>query len=105
MRTKEEYYQSVIKCREIISDPENQKCSCPKIRCERHGKCKECVTLHRFFQDHIPNCFQTFIKDHIVHLSRIVELSPTEKEKIPPEYWDYVKEQDQLKKSEEDTRC
>jgi len=105
MRTKEEYYQSVQKYRKIINDPENQTCPCQKVKCEWHGKCKECVTLHRANKDHIPNCFQPFIKESIVQLARVVELIPSEKEKTPPEYWDHVREQDQLQKTEEDAKC
>lgn len=41
MRSKEEFYSKVVKeIREILSDPENLKCLCPKIkRCDfKHEK-------------------------------------------------------------------
>jgi hypothetical protein len=94
MRTKEEYYQLVLKLRKIVSDPQNLKCPCPKIKCEWHGKCQECVALHRYNKDHVPNCFGAFINDKIKAIAAIGELNVTEKEKTPPEYWDYVREQD-----------
>jgi hypothetical protein len=99
MRTKEEYYQSVLKNRMIADDPENQKCSCPKTRCEWHGKCRDCVTIHRFHNDHIPYCFQSLLKDKIISLAKIVELETTGKEITPSEYRDYVMEQDARIKS------
>lgn len=102
MRTKEEYYQSVMKHRSVINDPENKKCSCPKTGCEWHGKCHDCVTLHRFYQDHIPFCFQHLLRDKITALVKIVELETVEKEKTPSEYWDYVREQDDLMSTIED---
>ncbi len=94
MKTKEEYYKLVQEIREIVSNPENRKCPCPKTKCEWYGKCLECVTLHRYFKDHVPNCFQQFINDKIKAVAAIAEMDATEKEKSPPEYWDYVREQD-----------
>lgn len=31
-------------------------CSCREA-CRWHGKCKECVAIHRAHGDHLPNCF------------------------------------------------
>jgi hypothetical protein len=98
MRSKEEYYSKVVKeIRNILNDPENLKCSCPKVKCEWHGKCRECVAIHRYYKDHLPNCFQEFVNDKIKAIAQIGELDVVEKEKTPSEYWDYVREQDKLK--------
>jgi hypothetical protein len=94
MRTKEEFYKLVIELRKIAANPVNQKCSCPKLKCEWHGKCLECVTIHRYSKDHVPNCFQQFINDKISAIAGIGEMVAVEKEKTPAEYWDYVREQD-----------
>ncbi|MDQ2086822.1 hypothetical protein RBH29_10335 [Herbivorax sp. ANBcel31] len=94
MKSKEEFYNVVQEIRSILKDPKNLKCSCPKIKCEWHGKCQECVTFHRYYKDHVPNCFQQFINDKIKAIAQIGELNVVEKEKTPPEYWDYVKERD-----------
>ena len=94
MKTKEEFYEMVKNLRTIASDLMNQQCSCPKTKCEWHGKCLECVTLHRHFKDHVPNCFQQFINDKLKAIASIGELNAVEKEKTPQEYWDYVNEQD-----------
>ena len=32
-------------------------CSCT-VDCEYHGKCRECVAIHRAHQEHLPNCLQ-----------------------------------------------
>ncbi|MCP4131823.1 MAG: hypothetical protein GY754_12660 [bacterium] len=95
MRTKEEFYSMVKDLRKIAADPANQKCSCPKVKCEWHGRCLECVTLHRHFKDHVPSCFQQFINDKIKAIVSIGEMDVVEREKTPGEYWDYVREQDE----------
>ncbi len=102
MRTKEEYYEQVLKNRSIVSDAENLKCSCPKVKCEWHGRCVECAALHRYYKDHVPKCFQPFIRDKIALIAQIAELVTIEKEMTPPEYRDYVRERDLQKKRQED---
>ena len=96
MRTKEEYYGLVLENRKIAIDPENLKCTCTAILCEWHGRCLECVALHRYHKDHVPACFQTFINDKLRHIVNIGELTAVEKEKTPTEYRIYVKEQDEI---------
>ena len=54
MRTKEEYYDSVLENRRLAADPQVIKCSCPNTLCDWHSKCKECVALHRYHNDHVP---------------------------------------------------
>jgi len=53
MRTKQEYYELVLENRKIASNPENIKCTCTQTLCEWHGRCKECVVLHRYHKDHV----------------------------------------------------
>lgn len=96
MRSKEEFYNvTVQEIRAILKDQGNIKCSCPKIKCEWHGKCQECVAIHRYYKDHIPNCFQQFVNDKIKAIAQIGELDIIEKEKTPSDYWDYVRKQDE----------
>ena len=79
MISKEEYYKDIVLVnRAILSDPENLKCPCPKVKCEWHGKCRECVALHRYYKDHVPNCFQQYINDKNKAIARIGELEVTE---------------------------
>ena len=94
MRTKEEYYNLVLSNRKIAADPNNLKCSCPHVKCEWHGKCQECAALHRYHKDHVPCCFQPFMRDKIQAVVQIAELTAIDKERTPSEYRDYVREQD-----------
>ena len=79
-------------------DSENLKCTCPKTKCEWHGKCTECVAIHRFYKDHIPNCMQQFVNEKIKEIAKIGELNISEKQKIKYEKQDYVREKDEKKK-------
>ncbi len=94
MRTKEEYYELVLENRKIVSDPENLKCTCLHTLCEWHGRCRECIALHRYYKDHVPACLQGFINEKLKELVKIGELMAVEKEKTPVEYRLYVREQD-----------
>lgn len=93
MRTKDEYYELIQKNRELARDPEVLRCTCPQTFCEWHGRCRECVALHRYHKDHVPACFQPFINEKLKDLVKIGELTAVE-ERTPAEYWAYVREQD-----------
>jgi len=94
MRTKEEYYEQVLKNRELAANPEITKCACPNTLCDWHGKCKECVALHKFHNDHVPVCLQPIIQEKLKNLIGVVEMAATKKEGTPVEYRLYVKERD-----------
>jgi hypothetical protein len=91
--TKEEYYQIILENRRIASDPENLKCPCSEL-CEWHGRCRECVALHRYHKDHVPACLQEFINEKLAAVVGIGELKAVPKERTPLEYRMYVKERD-----------
>ena len=95
MRTKEEYYKQVLQNRKLAADPEITKCNCPNTLCDWHGKCKECVALHRFHNDHIPVCLHPIIQEKLENLAGVIEMSTTEKEGTPIEYRRYVKKRDE----------
>ena len=63
MRTEEENYKIVVENMKIVDDPENLKCTCPNTVCVWHGRCRECVAIHRYHKDHIPECFQLIFGD------------------------------------------
>ena len=94
MQTKEEYYKLVLENRRLAADPEITKCTCPNTLCDWHGKCKECVVLHRHFNDHVPFCLQPLIADKIKALAGVVEMDTEKKEPTPDEYRQYVIERD-----------
>ena len=49
-------------------------CSCPSA-CKFHGKCVQCVTLHRGHGDHLPHCFQNMVNRRLEALSGLSEHS------------------------------
>lgn len=49
-------------------------CSCEKA-CKYHGKCIECVAIHRAHRDHLPNCFKSMVNERIEKLSKLTEHS------------------------------
>jgi hypothetical protein len=96
--TKEQYYEKIKEIRSILANPDNLKCTCPNVKCEWHGDCQKCVAQHRYFKKHIPNCLQVVFNDKIKEIVQIFEMTATENEKTPNEYWDYVREADRRAK-------
>lgn len=47
-------------------------CSC-KSQCSYHGKCVECVIIHRGHGNHLPNCFHDMVNIRIKALSELSE--------------------------------
>ena len=51
-------------------------CPCPGS-CKYHGKCVECVMIHRGHGDHLPHCFRSMVNERIESLSGLTEHSGT----------------------------
>jgi hypothetical protein len=49
-------------------------CTCPSA-CKFHGKCVECVIVHRGHGDHVPHCFQGMLNRRIEALASLTEHS------------------------------
>jgi hypothetical protein len=47
-------------------------CSCSEP-CPHHGKCVECVVIHRGHQDHLPNCFRDMVNRRLEAVSSLTE--------------------------------
>ena len=47
-------------------------CSCPE-QCPHHGKCWECVLIHRGHRDHLPYCMWAMINERLYSLQRLTE--------------------------------
>ena len=58
---------------EIMSSGEDL-CSCPG-NCKYHGRCVECVMIHRGHADHLPHCFRSMVNRRIDSLSGLTEHS------------------------------
>ena len=94
MRTKEEYYELVLKNRELAADSSVTRCTCPNTLCDWHGKCKECVALHRFHNDHVPFCLQPIIREKVKALAATIEMEVRQKDSTPIEHRHYVTKRD-----------
>lgn len=58
---------------EIFASGEDH-CSCP-YDCKFHGKCIECVMIHRGHGDHLPYCFRDMVNKRIAAVSELTEHS------------------------------
>ncbi len=104
MMTKKEYVKVVKGIRAMLASDVDAKCTCPKTKCEWHGRCHECVRVHRHSGDHVPNCLQFMLQDRIRELARVAEMTAEPKPKTPDEYWDHVRKVAPLKKRKPPTR-
>jgi len=57
MSPNDEYNRIMEESKKLFADPQIFKCTCSNTVCEYHGKCKECIALHRHY-DKIPACLQ-----------------------------------------------
>ena len=47
-------------------------CSCPE-ECPHHGKCRECVLIHRGHRDHLPYCLWDMVNERLYAAGRLTE--------------------------------
>ena len=94
MSAKEEFYEQIQEDRALVSDPEVMKCTCPETLCVWHGKCHECVAIHRYKKDHIPACLHPVVRQSLDCLLRTLEMEATKKEGTPRELRLYALERD-----------
>jgi lysine/ornithine N-monooxygenase len=47
-------------------------CTCTS-KCPHHGKCADCVVIHRGHQDHLPNCFHEMVNRRIATMAGLTE--------------------------------
>lgn len=60
----------VSEFREAYSNKDS--CSC-LVACKYHGKCRECVAIHRAHQEHVPNCMRPIINKKLKVMSELTE--------------------------------
>jgi hypothetical protein len=94
---KNEFVKMVKRTRKMLESDAAADCPCPKTKCEWHGRCYECVRIHRINGSHIPNCLQFMFKEKIKQLAEHVELVVCDKPTTPPEYWNHVNKVSPLK--------
>lgn len=67
LKLQEEF---VAEFREAYKDKDH--CPCQKA-CGYHGNCRECVTIHRAHQEHVPNCMRPMLNRKLKLLSELTE--------------------------------
>lgn len=55
-----------------VKDSGIDHCSCPNA-CSLHGKCMECVIVHRGHKDHLPCCFFDMVNEKMECLYHMTE--------------------------------
>lgn len=70
----DDFVEAIEASREIVSSGKYDTCPCEQSMCEWHGKCRECVMIHRVKGKHLPECLQPIIKDHAAELARAIEM-------------------------------
>ena len=75
---KREYVTAGEACRELIRSGKHTRCTCAHVQCEWHGKCFECVMIHRVRGQHVPQCLQPILRKTIKELAGIAELDTIE---------------------------
>ena len=103
----QEQYRLKMEALDEIRESGIDYCSCPE-QCPHHGKCWECVLIHRGHRDHLPYCMWDMINERRYSLQRLTEGSlmkwtPHEDGFIPRQYGcppDCVKSEEDCKKCE-----
>ncbi|MFH1789306.1 MAG: hypothetical protein ABH834_07995 [Candidatus Altiarchaeota archaeon] len=68
------FVQAINESRNLIKSGRYDACPCSQAECEWHGKCFECVMIHRVKGKHLPECLQPIFRETITDLARKVEL-------------------------------
>ena len=87
----EEFAEAIKKSRELIKSGKHNACPCSQTRCEWHGKCFECVMIHRTKRHHLPECLQPILKDKLRAMAHTLELGITD-ERPNQEHWNHLYE-------------
>lgn len=67
--------------KEVLESGEDH-CTCT-VPCRLHGRCVECVIVHRGHGDHLPNCFHAMVNRRIAALADLTENSLVSPVKTP----------------------
>lgn len=67
-----EQYRLKMEALDEIRESGIDYCSCPED-CPHHGKCWECVLIHRGHRDHLPYCMWDMVNEQLYGLERLTE--------------------------------
>ena len=48
-------------------------CSCTVKTCKHHGRCMDCIAIHRGHRDHLPNCLHSMANEKLKSLVSLTE--------------------------------
>lgn len=68
-RLQDEFVSEV---RESLKSEDHCPCT---AKCKFHGKCLECVAIHRAHRQHLPYCFRDMVNEKIAAVSELTEHS------------------------------
>lgn len=86
---KEDFIRAIEESRKLVKSGKYTACPCSQKKCEWHGKCFECVMIHRTKKKHLPECLQPIFRDAVSELAAKVELAVVEA-RPEPELFDYL---------------
>ncbi len=89
---KDSFVELYKELRELTQPDKIAPCPCPAVRCEFHGRCMECVMIHRTYKEHVPACMRPILLDKVKALAEAVECSLVDWGVSPKEKWDYLRE-------------
>lgn len=70
--TNKEFENILKESRKIVADSKFNECPCTQ-ECEWHGKCFECVKIHRVKGKHIPECLHFIFEKKVNDLAQCIE--------------------------------
>lgn len=91
--SKEQYARQLKAMKDRLDSGECSDCPCPKTKCYWHGRCRDCVRIHRINGNHVPYCLQFILADNIEALAAAAELEVSPKPLRPDEYYDHARKE------------
>jgi hypothetical protein len=89
-RQKKEFLKHIQALRAMIRSGTFAACPCVQLKCEWHGRCFECVMIHRAQKNHVPECLQDMFYDKMLQLGKNLEIRVGVERTSTDEFWDFV---------------
>lgn len=71
--TEHDFCKALEATKQILGSTEHDECPCVYKNCPIHGKCFECVKVHRVKKHHLPECFHDMLLPHVEALAKLIE--------------------------------
>jgi hypothetical protein len=89
-KDKELFLKHIEALRAMIRSGTHAGCPCVQMKCEWHGRCFECVMIHRVQGNHVPECLQAMFYEKMGQLARGLEIKLSVERTSTDAFWDYV---------------